>query len=98
MRRDKVEIMPYQEIWSKQFQIAKQELKFYLGEAALCIHHIGSTSIPGMPSKNRIDIQVGVESISQAKYTSDNRDAYCEIKDPVCDLIMIDAKRWAATH
>jgi len=31
---------------------------------------------------------------SLAKYTRLDRDAYCEVKDPVCDLIMVNARNW----
>lgn len=31
MKRDKIEIVSHQEIWLKQFQIAKQELKLLAG-------------------------------------------------------------------
>jgi GrpB-like predicted nucleotidyltransferase (UPF0157 family) len=34
--------------------------------------------------------------IALAHYHADDIDAYCEIKDPVCDIISADAERWAA--
>ncbi len=30
-----------------------------------------------------------------SKYLPNDREAYCEIKDPVCDLIMLNANKWA---
>ncbi|TRY31546.1 GrpB family protein [Aliiglaciecola sp. M165] len=185
MRRDAIDIIHYQEIWQEQFNLAKEDLELALGEISVCIEHIGSTSIHDMPSKNRIDIQIGVRDISGeccelintklmafgfpaayisvdhlppneadeqqwkkiylqgrtnrwnfkanihiravgaknfnyallfrdylrnnseaaiayarlkkslAKYTQFDRNAYCEVKDPVCDLIMINARNWA---
>ena len=184
MKREQIEIMPYQEIWQKQFLKAKDDITKVLGSICLRVEHIGSTSVFGLASKNRIDIQVGVQEISTelcqainlhmnengfpkaylscdhlppnevneqdwvkiylpglheqwdfkanihfrkigaknfkyallfrdylrnhpesaiayarlkevlAKHTKDDRDAYCEIKDPVCDLIMINANNW----
>lgn len=184
MKRDFVEIVPYQKIWQKQFQIAKEHLKTTLGDICFSIEHIGSTAVINLASKDRIDIQIGVEEISEelcelintkllksgfpkaflsvdhlppneadynewkkiyfkganlkwnfkanihirkvgaknynyallfrdylrnhhesaeayarlkkalAKHTRDDRDAYCEIKDPACDLIMINARNW----
>jgi hypothetical protein len=29
---------------------------------------------------------------------SDNIEAYCNIKDPVCDLIMLSAQNWAIAN
>jgi len=29
------------------------------------------------------------------RYHADSIDAYCEIKDPVCDIIMENAEEWA---
>lgn len=185
MNRDVIEIIPYQAIWKDQFNTAQQDLRKALGDIAVCIEHIGSTSVVNLASKDRIDIQIGVEEISQqtldlinqkltdlaftdaylstdhlppgesdplewqkiylkgvsprwdfkanihirkvgaknyhyallfrdylrnhpesavayarlkkslSKYTKFDRDAYCDIKDPVCDLIMINAKVWA---
>ncbi|WP_100658762.1 GrpB family protein [Alteromonas flava] len=188
MNRDKIEIIPYQKSWQEQFNSAKSLLELSLGKTAVSIEHIGSTSILNMPSKDRIDIQIGVNEISEeqcdqinsklkvfgfpaaylsvdhlppnetdenewkkiylkgrndkwsfkanihfrrvgaknfkyallfrdylkchtetalayarlkhslAKYTQNNRDAYCEVKDPVCDLIMLSAKDWESKN
>ena len=182
--RDKIEIVPYKKAWHEQFEIAKRCLLSTLGDICVCIDHIGSTSIPDMPAKDRIDIQIGVREISPAicntinqriskinlpnaymsqdhlppnescradwrkiylqgvtdqwpfkanihirkvgaknfKYAllfrdylsidddtakayaffkqtlasqiTDDRDLYSQLKDPVCDLIMISARRW----
>ena len=43
------------------------ELKNALGPLAVSIDHIGSTSIPGLPAKDIIDIQITVEDISDVK-------------------------------
>ena len=184
MKRDAIEIIPYQEIWQEQFQLAKEDLISTLGNICICIEHIGSTSVFNLASKDRIDIQVGVDEISKkrcelinsrvselgfpkaylsadhlppneadeqewkkiylkgvnsqwdfkanihirkvgaknynyallfrdylrnhpesaiayarlkqslAKHTRYDRDAYSEIKDPACDLIMINARNW----
>ena len=184
MKRDPIDIISYQEIWLKQFEQAKKDLDSALGTLAVCIEHIGSTAIQNMPSKDRIDIQIGVKEVSDevcevinaalqdfgfsyaylskdhlppnesdenewkkiylpgithrwrfkanihirrvgaknykyallfrdflrnhpesatayarlkqslSKHTRFDRDAYCEIKDPVYDLIMINARIW----
>jgi dephospho-CoA kinase len=37
-----------------------------LGERAVAIEHVGSTSVPGLPAKDVIDLQVGVSSLDVA--------------------------------
>ena len=77
MKRDAVDIIPYQPQWLAQFKTAKKDLENALGNFAQDKEHIGSTSI--------------------AKITRFDRDAYFEIKDPACDLIMVNAKIWAGS-
>lgn len=57
-----IEILPYKPSWPLEFQDFAQELKAALGATALAIHHIGSTSVPGLAAKDIIDIQVSVAS------------------------------------
>ncbi len=58
-----VEIIPYQEQWPVEFQAIALILRKGLGELALRIDHIGSTSIPGLPAKDIIDIQISVVAL-----------------------------------
>jgi GrpB-like predicted nucleotidyltransferase (UPF0157 family) len=53
MKRDAVDIVPYQPQWLAQFKTAKKDLENALGSFALDIEHIGSTSIVNMVSKDR---------------------------------------------
>lgn len=187
MKRDPIEIIPYNAVWQEYFLQAKKDISQALGDSCLTIEHIGSTAVSGLAAKDRIDIQIGVQDISVefceainlllrahgfqqasirvdhlppnefdeqewtklylsgvhphwqfkanihmrkvgaknynyallfrdylrnngeaaiaysklkqilAKHTHHDRDAYCEIKDPVCDLIMINATEWIAS-
>jgi GrpB-like predicted nucleotidyltransferase (UPF0157 family) len=58
-----VEIVPYQEIWPLEFQALAARLRQALGQLALRIDHIGSTSVPGLPAKDVIDIQITVAAL-----------------------------------
>jgi GrpB-like predicted nucleotidyltransferase (UPF0157 family) len=58
-----VEIVPYQENWPSEFQVIAASLRRALGELALRIDHIGSTSVPGLSAKDVIDIQVTVAAL-----------------------------------
>jgi len=55
-----IEIIPYRPAWPVEFQAIGKILREALGDLALRIDHIGSTSIPGLAAKDRIDIQVTV--------------------------------------
>ncbi|MEO1400929.1 MAG: GrpB family protein [Cyanobacteria bacterium J06635_1] len=178
-----IQIQPYQPDWREKFQVMGQTLRRALGDLALRIDHIGSTSVPGLAAKDRIDIQITVNSLAEpvetaltqagfdrvkhidqdhlppgavddigewtkwifkptlnshganihvriagranqryallfrdylrafpaaaeayaqvkivlAKYHADNVEAYYDVKDPVCDIIMGGAEIWAAT-
>lgn len=64
-KRD-LSIMPYQSDWQEQFEREAVRLRRVLGDEALRIEHMGSTSIPGMAAKPIIDITVAVGSLTQA--------------------------------
>jgi len=59
-----VTIHPYQPDWTQLFQEIAENLRRALGSSALRIDHIGSTSVPGLAAKNRIDIQVTVAELN----------------------------------
>lgn len=178
-----ITIVPYQPTWRNEFLSVGVKLRQTLGDLALRIDHIGSTSVPGLAAKDIIDIQITVqtlhpeiesmlnligyrriehinqdhlppESDSQpsdwvkwlfkpiaqqrpihihirlpgranqryallfrdflrahpasaqayaqvktalAKYHANDLDAYYDVKDPVCDIIIGGAELWAAT-
>lgn len=59
---DRVIIAPYDPAWPGMFAELGARLRGALGEVALRIDHIGSTSIPGLAAKPIIDVQVSVAS------------------------------------
>ena len=56
-------IEPYDDAWPAMFDAEAARLRSTLGDLALCIEHVGSTSVPGLPAKPVIDIQVSVASL-----------------------------------
>jgi dephospho-CoA kinase len=46
--------------WPAEFERIRSQLRDALGSTALGIEHIGSTSVPGLPSKDVIDVQIAV--------------------------------------
>jgi GrpB-like predicted nucleotidyltransferase (UPF0157 family) len=179
----RIVIKPYDDAWPSEFATIDGYLRDALGELALRIDHIGSTSVPGLAAKDVIDVQIGVTDLDDPRLESalttlgatatditrdhvpprdhsaasewekryfrpplswrpthlhvrvsgrsnfryallfrdylrhspsaaaayaqvkialarlhpDDVDAYYDVKDPVCDLIMDAAERWATT-
>jgi len=61
-----VEIVPYQPGWPAEFSQIALPLRQALGDLALRIDHIGSTSVPGLAAKDVIDIQITVSSLNDS--------------------------------
>lgn len=57
-----INVVSYNPNWPEQFQVAADRLTDTLGENVISVHHIGSTSIPGMFAKPTIDILLVVKS------------------------------------
>src|SRR5437588_12985036 len=55
-----IKIVPYDPAWPAQFKIVAAPLREALGDLALRIDHIGSTAVPGLAAKDRIDVQVTI--------------------------------------
>ena len=65
MIKKRVIVMPYNEEWKRAFSDIKNELDDALGDLALSIEHVGSTSVEGLSAKPIIDIDVVIEDISK---------------------------------
>ena len=55
--------MPYSSDWPQLFEAERARLLVTLGALVLGIDHVGSTSVPGMPSKPVIDMQITVDTV-----------------------------------
>ncbi len=60
-----VEVMPYDSNWLKIFEAEAKLLQKALGGNCVAVHHIGSTSIPGLAAKPIIDILPVVKDLSK---------------------------------
>jgi len=56
-------ISKYNPKWAEEFESIKASLQEILGDLALRIDHIGSTSVPGLGAKDIIDIQITVKEL-----------------------------------
>ena len=59
-----ITIVPYEASWPEAFIAIARPLRTALGELALRIDHIGSTSVPGLAAKDVIDVQVTLKDFS----------------------------------
>jgi GrpB-like predicted nucleotidyltransferase (UPF0157 family) len=57
-----VEIHDHDPAWATQFADVGRALRDALGDRAVRIDHIGSTSVPGLAAKPIIDVQISVEA------------------------------------
>jgi GrpB-like predicted nucleotidyltransferase (UPF0157 family) len=53
-----IEIVDYDPRWPLQYADHADRIRTAIGSAALAIEHVGSTSVPGLAAKPRIDIDV----------------------------------------
>ncbi len=58
-------IEPYHPTWPAEFETIRADLMHVLGERAVRIDHIGSTSVPGLGAKDVIDIQITVRALTE---------------------------------
>jgi GrpB-like predicted nucleotidyltransferase (UPF0157 family) len=53
-------VVEYDPAWPSQFELLRRPVAAVLGDLALSIEHVGSTSVPGLAAKPIIDISVVV--------------------------------------
>jgi GrpB-like predicted nucleotidyltransferase (UPF0157 family) len=58
-----IEVLPYDDQWRTWFAEVSVRLRHALGDVALRIDHIGSTSVPGLAAKPVLDIQISVADL-----------------------------------
>jgi GrpB-like predicted nucleotidyltransferase (UPF0157 family) len=63
-----VSVAAYDPSWPLKFEAERAGLQECIGPWAIGgIHHVGSTSVPGLPAKPVIDILVGVETLERSR-------------------------------
>lgn len=67
-----ITLVEYDPAWPKLFEREANRIRSVLGEKALQVEHVGSTSVPGLCAKPIIDIMLVVEnSADEASYVPD---------------------------
>lgn len=62
MNTKAVIVVPYDPHWPQNFDAIRREIEAVLGELAVAVHHVGSTSVSGMSAKPIIDLDVEIRS------------------------------------
>ena len=67
----KVQLSPYDRRWPEQFADQSELVRVALGDLALDVQHVGSTSVPGLSAKPLIDMLLVVaDSADESAYVS----------------------------
>ena len=74
-----ISIVPYKTSWPAEFKTLGENLRRHVGDLALRIDHIGSTSVPGLAAKNVIDIQITVRELTPTVENALNKAGYQRI-------------------
>ena len=61
----KIPLAPYDSRWPEQFRREEEKIRRALGDAALAVEHVGSTSVPGLCAKPILDILLLVADAAQ---------------------------------
>jgi GrpB-like predicted nucleotidyltransferase (UPF0157 family) len=64
VRFDPIKVVPYDKAWPARFAEWRNLISRALGRAALRIDHVGSTSVPDLPAKPIVDVQVSVADMA----------------------------------
>ncbi|TVT59357.1 dephospho-CoA kinase [Amycolatopsis rhizosphaerae] len=64
-------IVPYDPEWPAQAERALARIRMVAGERAVRADHIGSTSVPGLPAKDLLDLQLTVSTVEDADALAD---------------------------
>ncbi len=60
-----VKVVPHDPTWKEKFASEAAVLRSVLGDEITAVHHIGSTSVPGLSAKPTIDVLVEVREIGK---------------------------------
>ncbi len=60
------QLVPYDDRWPQTAERIMDRICYALGERAPEMEHVGSTSVPGLPARDVIDLQVGVSDLRDA--------------------------------
>ncbi|WP_299036513.1 dephospho-CoA kinase [uncultured Pseudokineococcus sp.] len=65
-------LVPPDPTWPAQAERVLARVRRAAGERALSVEHVGSTSVPGLPAKDVLDVQVVVDDLATAQRVADD--------------------------
>src|SRR3954464_12923203 len=69
IEKQAIVIADYDPTWPERFRREAEKIRVALGDAALSVEYVGSTSVPGLAAKPKVDILLVVEdSGDEASY------------------------------
>jgi GrpB-like predicted nucleotidyltransferase (UPF0157 family) len=80
-------IEPYDPAWPDEFATLAARLRAALGDLALRVDHIGSTSVPGLAAKDIIDIQVTVRALAPRLVELLEAEGFVHVREHVQDHV-----------
>src|SRR4051794_22824471 len=67
-----IQVVEYDDAWPADFERVAARISEALGDRVVEIHHVGSTSVPGLPAKPVIDVDLVVaDSADEPAYNPD---------------------------
>lgn len=75
-----IAIVEYRPEWPDEFTTVARSIREALGELALRVDHIGSTAVPGLASKDIIDVQVTVRHFTPDLQAAFERAGYTRLE------------------
>lgn len=62
-----IAIVPYNALWPVKFARERDAILRAVGDVAIDVQHVGSTSVPGLATKPTIDIAIGVRTMDEGR-------------------------------
>jgi GrpB-like predicted nucleotidyltransferase (UPF0157 family) len=75
-----ISIITYRTEWPSEFAAIGSSFREALGDLAVRIDHIGSTSVPGLAAKDIIDIQVTVQELDEPVERAFNKAGFSRLE------------------
>ena len=93
-----ITIAPYKPTWPDEFAEVSGPIRDALGDLALRVDHIGSTSVPCLAAKDLIDVQITVHSLTPVVNGALQRAGYSRLEHITGDHVppggAADAAEW----
>ncbi len=82
-------INPYRAEWVLEFQEVAHRLRQTLGDFAIRIDHIGSTSVPDLAAKDIVDIQVTIKDLAEEQVPKVLNEAGFQVRPDIRNDVFI---------